>query len=60
VSSRLVVAFDLIAGQVGARQLFWFNLTDDMLDLDGGTMPIPAELASSWEHASSSRTLTVP
>jgi hypothetical protein len=56
----LVVAFDLIAGQVGARQLFWFNLTDDMLDLDGGTMPIPAELASSWEHASSSRTLTVP
>jgi integrase len=41
--SRLV----LVAGQVGARQSFWFNLTDDMLDLDGGTMPIPAELAKN-------------
>src|SRR6266487_4364479 len=28
--SRLV----LVAGQVGARQAFWFSLTDDMLDLD--------------------------
>ena len=25
----------LVAGQVGARQTFWFNLTDDMLDLEG-------------------------
>jgi integrase len=41
--SRLV----LVAGQVGARQWFWFNLTDDMLDLDAGTMPIPAELAKN-------------
>ncbi len=42
-SSRLV----LLAGQVGARQSFWFNLTDDMLDLENGTMPIPAELAKN-------------
>ena len=41
--SRLV----LLAGQIGARQSFWFSLTDDMLDLDGGTMPIPAELAKN-------------
>jgi integrase len=41
--SRLV----LLAGQVGARQSFWFSLTDDMLDLEGGTMPIPAELAKN-------------
>ncbi len=42
-ASRLV----LVAGQVGARQAFWFNLTDDMLDLDEGTMPIPAELSKN-------------
>jgi integrase len=41
--SRLVP----LAGQVGARQAFWFGLTDDMLDLDEGTMPIPAELAKN-------------
>jgi integrase len=41
--SRLV----LVAGQVGARQAFWFSLTDDMLDLENGTMPIPAELAKN-------------
>jgi integrase len=41
--SRLV----LLAGQVGARQAFWFSLTDDMLDLDEGTMPIPAELSKN-------------
>ena len=41
--SRLV----LVAGQVGARQAFWFGLTDEMLDLDNGTMPIPAELAKN-------------
>jgi integrase len=37
----------LLAGQVGARQSFWFNLTDEMLDLRAGTMPIPAELAKN-------------
>ena len=42
-SARLV----LLAGQVGARQSFWFGLTDDMLDLDGGTMAVPAELAKN-------------
>ena len=42
-TSRLV----LVAGQVGARQSFWFGLTDDMLDLDGGTMAIPADLAKN-------------
>jgi len=41
--SRLV----LVAGQVGARQAFWFSLTDDMVDLDEGTMPIPAELSKN-------------
>jgi integrase len=41
--SRLV----LLAGQVGARQAFWFSLRDDMLDLDEGTMPIPAELSKN-------------
>jgi integrase len=42
-TSRLV----LVAGQFGARQSFCFGLTDDMLDLDGGTMAIPAELAKN-------------
>lgn len=42
-TSRLV----LVAGQVGARQSFWFGLTDDMLDLDGRTMAVPAELAKN-------------
>jgi integrase len=41
--SRLVV----VAGQVGARQSFWFSLTDDMLDLVNGTMPVPAELSKN-------------
>jgi len=35
----------LVAGQVGARQNVWFNLTDDLLDLQAGTMTIPAALA---------------
>jgi hypothetical protein len=34
-------------GQVGARQAFWFGLTDDMCDLEHGTMPIPEGLAKS-------------
>jgi len=42
-TSRLV----LVAGQVGSRQAFWFNLTDEMLDLENGTMPIPAELSKN-------------
>ena len=42
-TSRLI----LVAGQVGARQSFWFSLTDDMLDLRDGTMPIPAELSKN-------------
>jgi integrase len=39
-ASRLV----LVAGQVGARQNIWFNLTDDMLDLKASTLTLPAEL----------------
>jgi len=35
----------LVAGQVGCRQNVWFNLVEDMLDLDGGTLTIPARLA---------------
>ena len=35
----------LIAGQVGARQNVWFNLTDEMLDLRAGTLTVPAALA---------------
>ncbi len=41
--SRLV----LLAGQVGARQSVWFQLTDDLLDLSAGTMTIPAALAKN-------------
>jgi hypothetical protein len=41
--SRLI----LIAGQVGCRQKVWFNLTDDMLDLERGTLTIPIELSKS-------------
>ncbi len=37
----------LVAGQVGARQAFWFGLTDDMLDLAGSTMAIPADLSKN-------------
>jgi len=37
----------LVAGQVGARQNVWFNLTDDLLDLRHGTLTVPAELAKN-------------
>jgi integrase len=37
----------LVAGQVGQRQKFWFNLTDDLLDLRGRTLLVPAELAKN-------------
>ena len=39
--SRLIV----VAGQVGCRQNVWFSLTDEMLDLKGATLTIPATLA---------------
>jgi integrase len=37
----------LLAGMVGARQHLWFQLTDQMLDLDGGTMRVDAALAKN-------------
>jgi integrase len=37
----------LVAGQVGARQNLWFRLTDDLLDLRGKTLTVPAELAKN-------------
>lgn len=42
-SQRLV----LVAGQVGARQNVWFNLTDDLLDLRAGTLTVPTHLAKN-------------
>jgi integrase len=41
--SRLVIA----AGLIGARQNVWFNLTDELIDLDAGTLTVPAELAKN-------------
>ena len=37
----------LVAGQVGARQNVWFNLTDDLLDLRNQTLTVPAELSKN-------------
>ncbi len=37
----------LVAGQVGARQNVWFNLTDDLLDLKAGTLTVPVGLAKN-------------
>ncbi len=37
----------LVAGQVGARQNVWLNLTDDLLDLRTRTLTVPAELAKN-------------
>jgi integrase len=37
----------LVAGQVGARQNVWFNLTDDLVDLRAKTLTVPAELAKN-------------
>ena len=52
----------LVAGQVGARQNVWFNLTDDLLDLRNQTLTVPAELSKNkrdtrfslrtWKHRS--------
>ena len=41
--SRLVP----LAGFVGARQRVWFELTDDLLSLDDGTMRVPAQLSKN-------------
>jgi integrase len=42
-SKRLV----LLAGMVGARQRVWFELTDDLVDVDAATMTVPATLAKN-------------
>ena len=42
-SKRLV----LLAGMVGARQRVWFELTDDLLDLDTAALEIPPALAKN-------------
>ena len=42
-SKRLV----LLAGMLGARQRVWFELTDDLLDLDAGAMTIPPALSKN-------------
>jgi integrase len=41
----------LLAGQVGARQNVWFNLTDDLLNLRDRTLAVPAELAKNRRDA---------
>ncbi len=52
--SRLV----LLGGLVGARQAYWFQMTDEMLDLDGGTMTVPAGLAKNGREDRIYLTLT--
>jgi len=42
-TSRMI----LVAGQVGSRQNVWFNLTEEMLDLNAGTLTIPGWLAKT-------------
>ena len=42
-SKRLV----LLAGMVGARQRVWFEMTDDLLDLESGTLSIPSWLSKN-------------
>ncbi len=42
-SKRLV----LLAGMVGQRQRVWFEMTDDLLDLQAGTLAIPARLSKN-------------
>jgi integrase len=37
----------LLAGQIGFRQTTWFRLTDQMVDLDKGTITTPGNLAKS-------------
>lgn len=37
----------LLAGQVGARQHFWFALTDRMLDLDNASLSVSRSLAKN-------------
>ena len=42
-SKRLV----LLAGMVGQRQRVWFEMTDDLLDAQAGTLAIPPRLAKN-------------
>lgn len=42
----------LVAGQVGARQHLWFNLTDDMLDLRASTLTVPGRALEESKGAS--------
>jgi integrase len=42
-SKRLV----LLAGMIGARQRVWFQMTDELLDLQNGALDIPATLAKN-------------
>jgi hypothetical protein len=46
-ASRLV----LVAGQVGARQAFWFSLTDDLLDLEKGHHADPGRAVEEQARA---------
>jgi len=41
----------LVAGEIGFRQSTWFRLTDQMIDLDEGTITTPGDIAKSGrEH----------
>jgi len=42
-STRLV----LLAGMIGARQRVWFEMTDELLDLQNGALNIPATIAKN-------------
>jgi len=37
----------LLAGLIGCRQRVWFSVTDEMLDLDSGTLTTPSSLAKN-------------
>jgi integrase len=37
----------LLAGQIGARQAVWFEMTEDLLDLKARALTIPADLAKN-------------
>jgi integrase len=42
-SKRLII----LAGMVGARQIVWFRMTDDLLDLQAGALAIPVSLSKN-------------
>jgi integrase len=42
-SRRLI----LLAGMIGARQRVWFELTEDLIDVDAALMTVPAALAKN-------------